>query len=73
MSQVGELKKLIDEGKIKYIGLSVASAATITRAHGDDVCPIPGTTKIENLDQNLGVMFVKLSQEDMPNSKPSLW
>ncbi|CAN0827308.1 Probable aldo-keto reductase 2 [Linum grandiflorum] len=38
MSQVRELKKPIDEGKIKYIGLSVASAATITRAH--DVHPI---------------------------------
>ncbi|CAN0898647.1 Probable aldo-keto reductase 3 [Linum grandiflorum] len=166
---VGELKKLVEEGKIKCIGLSEASAATIRRAHavhpitavqlewslwsrdveeeiiptcrelgigivaysplgrgffasgpklidglaegdfrkmqprfqgenldhnktlfervneiatrkgctpsqlalawvhhqGDDVCPIPGTTKIENLDQNLGALSVKLSQEDM--------
>ncbi|XP_061988821.1 probable aldo-keto reductase 2 [Rosa rugosa] len=30
---VGELKKLIEEGKIKYIGLSEASASTIRRAH----------------------------------------
>ncbi|CAN1837747.1 Probable aldo-keto reductase 2 [Linum perenne] len=30
---IGELKKLVDEGKIKYIGLSEASAATIRRAH----------------------------------------
>ncbi|CAL1366625.1 unnamed protein product [Linum trigynum] len=30
---VGELKKLVEEGKIKYIGLSEASAATIRRAH----------------------------------------
>nr|XP_048333602.1 auxin-induced protein PCNT115-like isoform X3 [Ziziphus jujuba var. spinosa] len=29
----GELKKLVEEGKIKYIGLSKASAATIRRAH----------------------------------------
>lgn len=28
-----ELKKLIEEGKIKYIGLSEASADTIRRAH----------------------------------------
>lgn len=28
-----ELKKLVEEGKIKYIGLSEASASTIRRAH----------------------------------------
>jgi aryl-alcohol dehydrogenase-like predicted oxidoreductase len=28
-----ELKKLFDEGKIKYIGLSEASVDTIRRAH----------------------------------------
>lgn len=32
-NQVGELKKLVEEGKIKYIGLSEASASTIRRAH----------------------------------------
>nr|XP_043625450.1 auxin-induced protein PCNT115-like [Erigeron canadensis] len=32
---------------------------------GDDVAPIPGTTKIENLDQNLGALAVKLTTEDM--------
>ncbi|KAG2277176.1 hypothetical protein Bca52824_059731 [Brassica carinata] len=30
---MGELKKLVEEGKIKYIGLSEASASTIKRAH----------------------------------------
>ncbi|KAI5064544.1 hypothetical protein GOP47_0021214 [Adiantum capillus-veneris] len=30
---VGELKKLVQEGKVKYIGLSGASASTIRRAH----------------------------------------
>ncbi|KMZ60672.1 putative aldo-keto reductase 2 [Zostera marina] len=30
---IGELKKLVQEGKIKYIGLSEASASTIRRAH----------------------------------------
>ncbi|KAK9072494.1 hypothetical protein SSX86_008928 [Deinandra increscens subsp. villosa] len=166
---MGELKKLVEEGKIKYIGLSEASAATIRRAHvvhpitavqlewslwtrdveedviptcrelgigivpfaplgsgffasgpkvmdnladddyrkvlprlqgenfdhnkrifervsemaqkkgctlaqlalawvlhqGDDVCPIPGTTKINNLNQNLGALSVKLTAHDM--------
>jgi aryl-alcohol dehydrogenase-like predicted oxidoreductase len=30
---VGELKKLVEEGKVKYIGLSEASPDTIRRAH----------------------------------------
>lgn len=30
---MGELKKLVEEGKIKCIGLSEASANTIRRAH----------------------------------------
>ncbi|OVA03462.1 Aldo/keto reductase [Macleaya cordata] len=165
---MGELKKLVDEGKIKYIGLSEASPDTIRRAHavhpitslqmewslwtrdieeeivplcrelgiglvpysplgrgffggkgileslpensfltghprfkgenldknknlytrienlagkhgctpaqlalswvlhqGDDVVPIPGTTKIKNLDDNIGALRVKLTKEDL--------
>ncbi|XP_058201564.1 probable aldo-keto reductase 2 [Rhododendron vialii] len=166
---MGELKKLVEEGKIKYIGLSEASPATIRRAHavhpitaiqlewslwsrdveeeivptcrelgigivaysplgrgffssgpkmsenlatddfrktlprfqpenlehnktmfervnemaakkgctpgqlalawvhhqGNDVCPIPGTTKVENFNQNVGALSVKLTPEDM--------
>ncbi|KAM0828153.1 hypothetical protein ACQ4PT_067730 [Festuca glaucescens] len=31
--EIGELKKLVEEGKIKCIGLSEASASTIRRAH----------------------------------------
>lgn len=166
---MGELKKLVEEGKIKYIGLSEASASTIRRAHavhpitaiqlewslwtrdveeeiiptcrelgigivaysplgrgflssgpkmtenftkddfrqylprflpenvehnkrifeqvseiatkkgctpaqlalawvhhqGDDVCPIPGTTKIQNLNQNIEALSVKLTSEEM--------
>jgi len=166
---MGELKKLVQEGKIKYIGLSEASASTIRRAHavhpitavqlewslwcrdveediiptcrelgigivaysplgrgflssgaklveslseqdfrkymprfqpenldknaqifervkamasrkgctpsqlalawvhhqGYDVCPIPGTTKIENFNQNVGALSVKLTPDEM--------
>ncbi|XP_020212380.1 probable aldo-keto reductase 1 [Cajanus cajan] len=165
---VGELKKLVEEGKVRYIGLSEASPDTISRAHavhpitavqiewslwtrdieeevvplcrelgigivpysplgrgffggkgvvenvpatsslkvhprfqaenmnknkniydrietlakkhkatpaqlalawvlqqGEDVVPIPGTTKIKNLDQNLGALAVKLSERDL--------
>ncbi|XP_047948548.1 probable aldo-keto reductase 4 isoform X2 [Salvia hispanica] len=140
---MGELKKLVEEGKVKYIGLSEASPSTIRRAHavhpitavqiewslwsrdaeeeliptcrelgigivpysplgsgflsvgpkmfetasqgdipskgcspsqlalawvhhrGDDVSPIPGTTKIDNLKDNVGALSVKLTREDM--------
>ncbi|XP_042517626.1 probable aldo-keto reductase 3 [Macadamia integrifolia] len=166
---MGELKKLVEEGKIKYIGLSEASPSTIRRAHvvhpitavqlewslwsrdveeeiiptcrefgigivaysplgrgflssgpkllenltandrrkihprfqpenvehnklifervneistrkgctpaqlalawvhhqGSDVCPIPGTTKIANLNQNIGALSVKLTPNEM--------
>ncbi|XP_023904734.1 perakine reductase isoform X2 [Quercus suber] len=165
---IGELKKLVEEGKIKYIGLSEASVDTIRRAHaihpitalqmeyslwtreiedeiiplcrelgiglvaysplgrgffggkavveslptgsrlamhprfsgenleknkllyarfatlaakhacsppqlalawllhqGDDIIPIPGTTNITNLDNNIGSLAVKLTQEDL--------
>lgn len=32
---------------------------------GDDVVPIPGTTKIQNLNNNIGALSVKLSREEM--------
>ncbi|KAM7508466.1 hypothetical protein LguiA_018919 [Lonicera macranthoides] len=156
---IGEMKKLVEEGKIKYIGLSEASPETIRRAHavhpitavqlewslwtrdaeaqviptcsplgkgffatgpkmvetfadndfrktvpkfqganldhnknlyeavnkiaakkgcttsqlalawvqhqGNDVAPIPGTTKIENFNQNVGALSVNLTPQDM--------
>ncbi|KAL6650519.1 hypothetical protein ACP70R_009444 [Stipagrostis hirtigluma subsp. patula] len=166
---IGELRKLVEEGKIKYVGLSEASAQTIRRAHaihpitavqvewslwsrdveediiptcrelgigivaysplgrgffssgaklidplseqdirknmprfqpenleknvqvfdrinemakrkgctppqlalawvhhqGSDVCPIPGTTKVDNFNQNVGALSVKLTSDDM--------
>jgi len=32
---------------------------------GDDVVPIPGTTKIKNLDSNISALQLKLSDEDI--------
>ncbi|CAD6237865.1 unnamed protein product [Miscanthus lutarioriparius] len=32
---------------------------------GDDVVPIPGTTKIKNLDSNIGSLKVRLTDEDL--------
>ncbi|OWM70960.1 hypothetical protein CDL15_Pgr013141 [Punica granatum] len=31
----------------------------------DDVCPIPGTTKLENFKQNIGALSVKLMLSEM--------
>jgi aryl-alcohol dehydrogenase-like predicted oxidoreductase len=44
LHQVGEMKKLVEEGKVKYLGLSEASASEIRRAHA--VHPIT-TVQIE--------------------------
>ncbi|KAK4587464.1 hypothetical protein RGQ29_024240 [Quercus rubra] len=32
---------------------------------GDDIIPIPGTTKVRNLDTNIGSLAVKLSEDDL--------
>ncbi|KAL0414025.1 UNVERIFIED_CONTAM: putative aldo-keto reductase 3 [Sesamum radiatum] len=32
---------------------------------GNDVCPIPGTTRIHNVKQNIGALAVKLTAEEM--------
>ncbi|XP_073158207.1 auxin-induced protein PCNT115-like isoform X2 [Henckelia pumila] len=31
---------------------------------GEDVCPIPGTTKIDNFNQNIGALMVSLNSEE---------
>ncbi|CAI0432501.1 unnamed protein product, partial [Linum tenue] len=33
--------------------------------HGDDVVPIPGTTKTKNLEENIGSLKIKLSEEGL--------
>uniref|UniRef100_M4EEC6 NADP-dependent oxidoreductase domain-containing protein n=1 Tax=Brassica campestris TaxID=3711 RepID=M4EEC6_BRACM len=74
---MGEMKKLVEEvhNKILYEkvcamsekkGCTPAQLALAWLHHqGDDVCPIPGTTKIENLNQNIGALSVKLTPEEM--------
>jgi len=47
-------------------GCTVSQLALAWVHHqGDDVCPIPGTTKVENFNQNVGALSVKLTAEDM--------
>jgi diketogulonate reductase-like aldo/keto reductase len=37
---------------------------------GTNVCPIPGTTKIENLKQNIGALAVELTEEEIVGIMP---
>ncbi|GAB4857321.1 IN2-2 protein [Ancistrocladus abbreviatus] len=37
---------------------------------GDDVCPIPGTTKTDNFNENIGALSVKLTPEEMADLQP---
>jgi aryl-alcohol dehydrogenase-like predicted oxidoreductase len=53
--QVGEMKKLVEEGKVKYLGLSEASPSEIRRAHA--VHPIT----VVQLEWSLGVRDVEES------------
>ncbi|CAI9770410.1 unnamed protein product [Fraxinus pennsylvanica] len=59
---MGELKKLVDEGKIKYIGLSEASPDTIRRAHA--VHPITAIQMEYSLwTRNIEEEFIPLCRE----------
>ncbi|KAL3687659.1 hypothetical protein R1sor_013968 [Riccia sorocarpa] len=51
---VGELKKLVEEGKVKYIGLSEASAADIRRAHA--IHPITAVQIEYSLELGIGII-----------------
>ncbi|KAF0923676.1 hypothetical protein E2562_006653 [Oryza meyeriana var. granulata] len=55
----------LEELAAKY-GCSPAQLALSWVLHqGDDVVPIPGTTKVKNLDDNIGAVKIKLSKEDL--------
>ncbi|KAE8734670.1 putative aldo-keto reductase 2 [Hibiscus syriacus] len=65
----------LDKNKILYAkieklaekhGCTPAQLALAWVLHqGDDVVPIPGTTKIKNLDSNIDSLKVKLTEEDL--------
>eukprot|EP00262_Sarcandra_glabra_P000887 TRINITY_DN10933_c0_g2_i1.p1 TRINITY_DN10933_c0_g2~~TRINITY_DN10933_c0_g2_i1.p1 ORF type:complete len:362 (+),score=50.15 TRINITY_DN10933_c0_g2_i1:51-1136(+) len=65
----------LEKNKVLYMSLvSLASKHGCTTSQlalawllhqGDDVVPIPGTTKIKNLDNNIGAVKVKLTREDL--------
>ncbi|KAL7590777.1 hypothetical protein Lser_V15G39418 [Lactuca serriola] len=54
------------EGDFLKKGCTPSQLALVWVHHqGKDVVPIPGTTKIENLQQNIGALSVKLTPQDM--------
>jgi aryl-alcohol dehydrogenase-like predicted oxidoreductase len=58
---VGELKRMADEH-----GLTVAQLALAwLLAQGDDIVPIPGTTRIDRLEENAAAAAVTLSPADL--------
>ncbi len=57
---VDDLKALADEKGITTSQLVLAFLI----AQGDDIIPIPGTTRVKNFDDNMGALKVKISQED---------
>ncbi|GAB2287420.1 palmitoyltransferase akr1 [Dionaea muscipula] len=65
----------LDKNKVFYTRLEILSekygctpaqlALSWVLHQGDDVAPIPGTTKIKNLDANIGSLKLKLTAEDV--------
>ncbi|CAL5397473.1 unnamed protein product [Camellia sinensis] len=65
----------LDHNKISYLRieeLSKKHSCTLVQLvlawvlhQGDDTVPIPGTTKIKNLDENIGALRVKLTEDDL--------
>jgi aryl-alcohol dehydrogenase-like predicted oxidoreductase len=58
---VGELKRMADERGLTPAQLALAWLL----AQGDDVVPIPGTTRIDRLEENAGAAAVTLSPADL--------
>ncbi|CAL9166708.1 unnamed protein product [Musa hybrid cultivar] len=65
----------LEKNKVLYVRLeNLAKKHQCTTAQlvlawvvhqGDDVVPIPGTTKLRNLDDNIGSLKVKLTEDDL--------
>jgi aryl-alcohol dehydrogenase-like predicted oxidoreductase len=58
---VDDLKAIADE-KGCTVGQLVLA---FLMAQGDDIIPIPGTTRVKNFDENMGSMQVKLSKDEL--------
>ncbi|CAK9171185.1 unnamed protein product [Ilex paraguariensis] len=75
-------KENVEKNKAIYIRLGIVAAkhhCTIPQLalawllhKGGDVIPIPGTTKIKNLDSNIGCLAIKLTPEDLKEISDSV-
>ena len=53
------------------VGCSMAQLALAWLLHGTNILPIPGTTSVEHLMDDLGAMSVRLSADQMTGSTPA--
>jgi aryl-alcohol dehydrogenase-like predicted oxidoreductase len=58
---VGEVEKMAEEKGCTTAQLALAWVL----AQGDDIVPIPGTKHVKYLDQNIGALDVRLSDDDL--------
>jgi aryl-alcohol dehydrogenase-like predicted oxidoreductase len=58
---VDDLKAIADEKGCTAGQLVLA----FLMAQGDDIIPIPGTTRVKNFDENIGSMQIKLSKDEL--------
>ena len=73
---VGAFASLVKAGKVRHIGLSECTVDELSRAHqvhpittvlalGENVVPIPGASKRNHLEENLGGALVHLTKEEL--------
>jgi len=60
---IGALKELQDEGKIRHIGVSNVSLEELELARSPVMLPIPGTSSVEHLEENVAAAEIQLSTE----------
>ena len=65
----GAVKDLIDAGKVKHFGLSEAAWLLAQKPW---IVPIPGTTKLHRLEENLSAVDLQLTADDLREIDSSL-
>src|SRR5690349_17457032 len=66
LALVDQIKELADE-VAKSTGSSCTPGQLVLAfllAQGDDIIPIPGTTKAKNFDENMAALNIKITDED---------
>jgi aryl-alcohol dehydrogenase-like predicted oxidoreductase len=58
---VERVKQIADEKGVTAGQLALAWVM----GHGDDIVPIPGTTKVKNLEENVAAAEIELTEDDL--------